>query len=155
MSGMSRVGRRERTLRIALGSLALFAACHPMRGCAESDFTLAQESRLPRWFSLPPGVHRDGVNVTLAYYTAPLSGPPVATVTLRRSGGETLDEVVAALRGEPQSLKPDPGSGRVSYPMYEVLTVNGITEVIEHRRMEPIFYISEDPNVRRKLGVAP
>jgi hypothetical protein len=31
--------------------------------------------------------------------------------------------------------------------------VNGITEVIEHRRMEPVFYISDDLEVRRKLGV--
>ena len=39
------------------------------------------------------------------------------------------------------------------YPMYEVLTANGITEVVEHRRMEPVFYITDDPEVRRKLGV--
>jgi hypothetical protein len=89
------------------------------------------------------------------YYTAPLSGPPMATVTLHSTNGQTLEEVVAALRGEPQSLEPDSGSGRVSYPMYEVLTVNGVSKVIEHRRLEPIFDISDDPNVRRKLGVAP
>jgi len=34
-----------------------------------------------------------------------------------------------------------------------VLTANGFTEVIEHRHMEPIFYITDDPEVRRKLGV--
>jgi len=39
--------------------------------------------------------------------------------------------------------------------MYEVLTANGISEVVEHRRMEPIFYINDDPEVRRKLGVMP
>ena len=30
---------------------------------------------------------------------------------------------------------------------------NGTTEIIEHRRMEPVFYITDDPEVRRKLGV--
>ena len=108
---------------------------------------------MPRWFTLPSGVQRDSVNVTLVYYTAPLSGPPVATVTLRGSGGQTLSEVVATLRGDPQSLQPDSGSGRIPYPMYEVLTADGVTEVIEHRRMEPIFYITDDPEVRRRLGV--
>ena len=30
---------------------------------------------------------------------------------------------------------------------------NGVTEVFEHRRMEPIFYVTDDPEVRRRLGV--
>jgi hypothetical protein len=33
------------------------------------------------------------------------------------------------------------------YPIYEATTVNGITEIIEHRKMEPIFYITDDTNV--------
>jgi hypothetical protein len=37
--------------------------------------------------------------------------------------------------------------------MYEVLTANGITEVIEHRQMEPIFYITDDADVKERLGV--
>jgi hypothetical protein len=28
-----------------------------------------------------------------------------------------------------------------------------LTEVIEHRQMESIFYLADDPEVRRKLGV--
>ena len=43
---------------------------------------------------------------------------------------------------------------RLPYPRYEVLTANGVTEAIEHRRMEPLFYISDDPEVRRELGFA-
>jgi hypothetical protein len=37
--------------------------------------------------------------------------------------------------------------------MYVVLQADGIAEVIEHRRMEPVFYITDDPEIRRKLGV--
>lgn len=44
-------------------------------------------------------------------------------------------------------------TGPIPYPIYEVLTANGVTEVVEHRRMEPVFYITDDPDVRRKLGV--
>ena len=80
-------------------------------------------------------------------------GPPVATVTLRTNQGAALENVVAKLRGEPQTLEPYSGSGRVPYPMYEVLTANGITEIIEHRRMQSVFYITDDPDIRRKLGV--
>jgi len=39
------------------------------------------------------------------------------------------------------------------YPSYEVITLNGITDIIEHRRMEPIFYVTDDPAVWKELGV--
>jgi len=146
-------GRPARTLRIVLGCLVLFAACNPIRGCAESQFELAPDSRLPTWFTLPASVPRANVEVTLTYYSAPLIGEPRATVTMRIRGSRISNQVVATLRGEPQTLGPSSGSGRIPYPMYEILTANGITEIIEHRRMEPIFYISDDPEVRRKLGI--
>jgi hypothetical protein len=148
-------GHLTRSLRTALGLAVLLAACSPLRGCAESDFTLAAESRLPRWFSLPQGVQRKDVNVALVYYTAPIKGPAVAEVTLRTNRGEAPNRVVANLRGEPEVLDSPSGSAGTRYPMYEVLTANGITEVIEHRHMEPVFYITDDPEVRRKLGVNP
>ena len=40
------------------------------------------------------------------------------------------------------------------YPLYEIETANGISEVIEHKRMEPVFYVSDDTEVRRRLGLA-
>ena len=52
---------------------------------------------------------------------------------------------------QPIMLKsPKPGY-RMDYPNYEVITVAGVTEVIEHRRMEPIFYITDDPDVKSKV----
>ena len=51
------------------------------------------------------------------------------------------------------TLVPKPATGRFPYPRYEILTAKGITEVIEHRRMEPIFYIVDDLQVKRQLGV--
>jgi hypothetical protein len=55
---------------------------------------------------------------------------------------------------EPQTVVPQPLTGWISYPSYKILTARGLTEVIEHRRMEPIYYVTDDPDVRRKLGVA-
>ena len=40
------------------------------------------------------------------------------------------------------------------YPIYEVETTSGIAEVIEYKRMEPVFYVTDDPEVRAKLGLA-
>jgi len=37
------------------------------------------------------------------------------------------------------------------YPSYEIITVGGITEIIEHRKMEPIFYVTDDPEVKAEF----
>jgi len=39
------------------------------------------------------------------------------------------------------------------YPRYKVVRINGVTDVIELRRMEPVFYITDDPVVWEELGV--
>jgi hypothetical protein len=62
----------RRFVRFTILLAVLLSACHPVRGCAESQFRLAPESRLPKWFALPDGVQRSEVEVTLAYYPAPL-----------------------------------------------------------------------------------
>ena len=33
------------------------------------------------------------------------------------------------------------------YPVYEIIAVGGKTEIIEHRKMEPVFYVTDDPAV--------
>jgi len=125
-----------------------------MRGCAESHFQLAPESRLPKWFALSPDQNRSNVEVTMTYYIG-LTGGSTATFVLRNRDGRKLAEAEGPVRDkEPQILTPAPPTGSLPYPSYEVVTINGVTEVVEHRRMEPIFYITDDKTVRRKLGVA-
>lgn len=34
-----------------------------------------------------------------------------------------------------------------SYPHYVIVSANGIVEVIEHRKMEPVFYVTDDPSI--------
>jgi hypothetical protein len=50
-------------------------------------------------------------------------------------------------------LKHPPPGFPPGYPSYELITVNGIIEIIEHRKMEPVFYITDDPAVWKELGV--
>ncbi len=47
------------------------------------------------------------------------------------------------------------------YPSFQEITVDGTTEIIEHKAMEPIFYVSDDAALRgsmtytmQKLSVA-
>ena len=126
-----------------------------MVGCEwfpESTFELAGESRLPKWISLPTGLTRADVSLSMSYYTAPWGGS--AKFTLRDTKGQKLTKIGGKLRGlGPLQLKHPPQGFPPGYPSYEVVTVHGITEVIEHRKQEPLFYLADDPAVWKELGV--
>jgi hypothetical protein len=127
----------------------------PEIGCEwfpESTFELASESRLPKWIALPPGLTRADVSITMNYYDMPWGRS--ATFILQDTKGKIRTKENGKLRGSgPNQLKHPPSGFPPSYPAYEVITVNGITEIIEHRKMEPIFYITDDPAVWKELGV--
>lgn len=124
-------------------------------GCGwfpESTFELARESRLPKWITLPPGLTRADVSITMSYYVRPWGSS--ATFILKDTKGQILEKVDGKVRGlEPLQLKHPPPGFPPGYPSYELITVNGVTEIIEHRKPEPIFYITDDPAVRKELGV--
>jgi hypothetical protein len=118
----------------------------------ESTFELAGESRLPKWITLPPGLTRADVSITMSYYAMPWGGS--ATFILQDAKGKIRTKVHGKTRGlGPNQLKHPPPGFPPGYPAYEVITANGITEIIEHRKMEPIFYITDDPAVWKELGV--
>lgn len=116
----------------------------------ESSFLLASESRVPMWFTLPPNHDRTDVTVRMDYYIG-LSAR-TAVFTLRDKSGT----VIAKVSGEQLGLHPlmrkdkQPGFPE-GYPSYEIITVGDIAEIVEHRRMEPIFYVTDDPKVKAEL----
>jgi hypothetical protein len=117
----------------------------------ESTFQLARESRLPKWFALPSGLPRANVSVEMSYYTKPWGSS--ATFKLKNERGQTLERFEGKCKGsEPFRLKHQPSGFPPGYPAYEVITINGVTETIEHRKQEPIFYITDDPAVLKELG---
>ena len=115
-------------------------------GCVESSFTLAKESTLPRSMTLPPGLTRSDVSVTLNLY-APMRGPD-AKFVLRDRKGKRLAEVKGKTNESTQSL------------CLHIATENGIAETIKlkpykaHENMEEngtpvaLFYVINDPAVR-------
>jgi hypothetical protein len=58
----------QRTNRFLLWGIAIIISSCAISGCLESSFQLANESRLPTWMALPPGLTRADVSVTLNYY---------------------------------------------------------------------------------------
>ncbi len=145
------------TRRIS-GALLLCAALTfvaPTIACGwfpESTFELASESRLPKWITLPSGLTRADASLSMSYYVWPWGRR--ATFILRDAKGKILTKISGKVRGLGlNQLKASRPGSPPGYPSYEVITVNGMTEIIEHRKMEPRFYVSDDPAVRKELGV--
>jgi len=134
-----------------LASVVLLSAGLTVAGCSEASFNLASESRLPRWFATPRGLSRPMVSVTLSVDF----GARTVTVRMWGANHQQLDEVSATVRdNEPLSLsKVKSEDGLPQYPVYEVLTSHGITEVAEFREMSAVFHMSDDPAVHKALGV--
>jgi hypothetical protein len=93
----------------------------------------------------PPGLTRADVTVTLTYYTNPLSRD--AKFDLKNGKGQKL----AVIKGKVKNAEPLHRKDSPYYPNYEIVVANGITEIMEHKRPEPIFYVTDDPAVRKEF----
>jgi len=122
-----------------------------LSGCiAESSFRLRDDSRLPKWFEIPEGKKRADVTVTLYYYSMP-GGGTAKLVLKDRDGLFAIDKVSGQLRGlKPLQLENASGEND---PEYEVMTSEGITDIIGHKGMNDLFYMVDDPAVWKELGV--
>jgi hypothetical protein len=87
------------------------------------------------------------------YYTARPSGD--AKFILKDKNRRTLTNANGRLKGKVKDLhRPfclGGGDNRYCHPVYEVITVKGITEIIEHREKGDVFYITDEPAVWKEL----
>jgi hypothetical protein len=122
--------------------------------CTEARLTLSPASRLPKWFHAATTPARQDVSVTMDSFVMPWGRG--ATLYLHDRNGKQMARMRVSFDGlEPKSLKRNVGdSGTIPYPHYEVVRAGGITEVFEVRAAEPIFYVTDDPEVKRRLGLA-
>jgi len=149
---MCKIIRRIDKLLLVLVALTISGSAVGCEWFPESTFELASESRLPKWITLPPGLARADVSITMNYYVMPWGRS--ATFILKDTKGKIRTKVDGKTRGlGPLQLKHPPPGFPPGYPSYEVITENGTTEIIEHRKPEPIFYITDDPAVWKELGV--
>ncbi|HEY1502307.1 MAG TPA: hypothetical protein VGF88_22210 [Acidobacteriaceae bacterium] len=143
-------GLTEKTLCCLVAAIILCFAIVGCRYFPESTFQLADDSRLPRWFHLPPGLSRRDVSVTMNYYTKP--GGSDATFVLYDQKQHVLAKVNGKVRdAAPLHLKSSSQGDPTGYPLFEVVIANGVTEIMEHKKMEPTVYIVDDPAIWREL----
>ncbi len=144
-----RTYRIVKPLLIGFVSLALIFVVN--KGCEyfpESSFQLASESKLPKWITLPPGLTRADVSITMSYYDKPWGNN--AGFLLQDAKGQTLAKVTGRLKCSHLQLKNPPQGSPPGYPIYAVITVGETTEMIEHRKPEPVFYVTDDPAVLKE-----
>jgi hypothetical protein len=140
--GNSSVPNRFKLLLLAT---VVIVSCNPMRGCPESKFILAPESRLPKWFSVPAWKSRSDLNVTLTYYIGGARGDD-AVMELSDRSGHSLGSFSGQMCWHPamhEKTNAEGGLDPDSFPHYVFVTVKGITEVLEHIR-GPVFYVVDD-----------
>lgn len=125
--------------------LALGLLLKAWNSLPESSFTLASDSRLPRWIKLPPESSRTSVSVTMNYYLVPST---YVSFIMK----DAKDHVVHKADGKQICASAfhminHPQGPLFSSSTYVPITVDGMTEIIEHRKMEPTFYVTDDPKV--------
>ena len=157
------VSRRGLILSRVVLVICLLASCSPTRGCIESQFKLAPESRLPTWLRIPSDVSRSEVSLELYYY-APLSDSVDDTVFVATVKGMPRQEISARHWWHPRTKRqldvyyatePRP---KFPHPSYVVVEVNSEIDVIEHRKRseqnrEPtgaLFWMTDNPDILRE-----
>jgi hypothetical protein len=131
------------------GALSVVACFVVVKGCEyfpESTFRLANESRLPKWVTLPAGLTRPDVSLTVSYYTTLWGGD--AEFTLFGKDQQKIEKESGRVRcNAPFDLKNRSEGVAYGYPNYDAVTVNGVTEIIEQRKPEDILYVTDDPAI--------
>ena len=134
----------------------LLALIVGLTGCLEASFELAPESRLPKWLDVPDGVARSDLRVTMDYYST-FSGGEYVFRFYDKSQFLKIQKISIATENQPairtKELRNPPEGFPKGYPAYNVVTVNGISDIVELRKMEPFFYMTDDPAVWKELGV--
>ncbi len=136
-----------RAARLSMLALVVFGAS----ACAESNFDLSEESRLPRWFKLQDGLSRSDVSATLDVYAN-------GTFEVRLFGpdGEALAEVDIPIDDQVRIDQYEIRGYRTGNipqdqdPSYYLTTANGLQEVIEFPG-RAMFRLVDDPVLLKKL----
>ena len=127
-----------------------------LAGCLEASFELAPESRLPKWLDAPEGVARSDLKVTMDYYST-FSGGEYIFTFYDKNKFLKIQKISLTTEEQPtirtKELRNSPAGYPKSYPAYNVVTVNGVTDIVERREMEPFFYMTDDPAIWEELGV--
>jgi len=125
-----------------------------LTGCLEASFELDSNARTPKWFNMPAGMNRVDLRVTMDYHST-FSGGEYVFKFYNKNKFFKLEKISISTDEQPtirtRTLKNTPEGYPKGYPAYNVITVDGITDIVERRKMEPIFYMTDNPVVWKEL----
>lgn len=130
---------------------SLVIVCLTTIGCSvQSEFRLAEQSRLPKWFASYEQERQKGAVVDLTVYTdstvsMEMYWPADTTILFWPRRGDSIARVNGDLRLHPREESSRiPGGGFFSTPRYWVVTIDGVVEVLDLPEREPVFSITDD-----------
>jgi hypothetical protein len=145
-----------------IAKICLFLTCIVFASCAGCDlkygvigvfpttFQLADDSRLPKWFTVPNGYSRSNSKMTIDFYTSPcfFCKDTVTTLYGPLPNNKEIMKIAGKFRWHPLSDRERynkyPTTG---YPNYSIMTVDGVDEVFEQRQAGNSLYITDDPDI--------
>jgi hypothetical protein len=134
-------------LPVTLFLFAIWSASTPWIGwLPESNFTLSPDSRFPKWFTIPPGYDRKDLTIEIYYYAPPLIKSNFKTILLGPPPDyKQLDKKIGTVQWHPATRSYS------AYPSYHIVRIDNTVELIEHMKMETIFYISDDAEMKQTI----
>ena len=118
--------------------IAALTACYvPGRGYAESQFDLVLDSRLPKFFDPAGHINPAGYKARVEYYSSPDS---VRVIIYDPSGRKVFDKQ-DKFQWHPFDDKEHPAA---HYPNYVIVAFDGVEDILEQRRLEPLLYLTDD-----------
>jgi len=74
-----------------------------------------------------------------------------AKFILRDKNGRKIGMVTGHIEGSPLHLRKPPQGYEPRYPVYVLIVIDGVTEIMEHRRPDDILNVTDDPDIREEL----
>jgi hypothetical protein len=129
----------------ALWLSLIVVACSPVRGCVESNFTLAPDSRLPQWYSLSATAKRSDVALELYYWTS-------GTAVFEPSGnwGAPARKLIGQSCWHPRTRYTKNADGTYTAPggpEYVIVKIDGTVDVVEHNHVPGVFRMTDDQSI--------
>ena len=125
-------------------------------GCVEAILSLSDKSRFPRWITLPECKNRNDFFVKMEWHSTLTDGKIIFKLYEKGSLFAFREyDVTTDTKNNIRSLQLPSQYGDTSkiFPKYIMITINGIKDIVEQRKMEPIFYMTDDPSVWKEFGV--
>jgi hypothetical protein len=128
----------------------IFNSLFILNGCVESNFLLANDSRLPKWVELPDKYQREDVSASLFLFTIGkasliIRGPKperktIARFRIRADWHESSNEKVKQI-------------GNYSFrPLYYKVSYKGVEDIIEFPCLGPVFRMADKINEKIELN---